>query len=47
MLCSALMGNYEGLQASHARVPIADFNLFKVNDSRLPDEQLIFLSDIW
>jgi threonine dehydrogenase-like Zn-dependent dehydrogenase len=38
---------YQGLQASHARVPLADVNLFNVSGSSLPDEELIKLSDIY
>jgi threonine dehydrogenase-like Zn-dependent dehydrogenase len=40
-----LFGGYDGLQAEHARVPLADFNLLKLPDS-VSDESAIMLSDI-
>jgi threonine dehydrogenase-like Zn-dependent dehydrogenase len=42
---SHLTGGYEGGQAEYVRVPFADMNCLKV-PSHLPDEKLLFLSDI-
>ena len=42
---SHLTGGYAGGQAEYARVPYADVNPFKL-DEELPDEQVLFLSDI-
>ncbi len=42
---SHLTGGYAGGQAEYARVPFADVGPFKVEDG-LPDEQVLFLSDI-
>jgi threonine dehydrogenase-like Zn-dependent dehydrogenase len=42
---SHLTGGYDGCQAEYIRVPIANVNLLKV-DPDLPDEKLIFLSDV-
>jgi threonine dehydrogenase-like Zn-dependent dehydrogenase len=42
---SHLTGGYAGGQAEYARVPFADVGPFKVEDD-LPDEQVLFLSDI-
>jgi len=42
---SHLTGGYHGGQAEYVRVPFADNNLLKVPND-LPDEKLIFLSDI-
>jgi threonine dehydrogenase-like Zn-dependent dehydrogenase len=42
---SHLTGGYAGGQAEYARVPFADVNPFKL-DEELPDEQVLFLSDI-
>jgi threonine dehydrogenase-like Zn-dependent dehydrogenase len=42
---SHLTGGYPGGQAQYARVPFADVNPFKV-PAELPDEQVLFLSDI-
>lgn len=39
-------GNYPGGQAEFLRVPFADFTSFVVPDSNLPDEKVLFLSDI-
>ncbi|KKK34667.1 dehydrogenase [Salinicoccus sediminis] len=39
-------GNYWGGQAEYLRVPFADFSSFKVPDSDLKDEQVLFLSDV-
>ena len=43
---SHLTGGYAGGQAEFARVPYADFGLLKV-ESDLPDEKLLFLTDIF
>jgi threonine dehydrogenase-like Zn-dependent dehydrogenase len=43
---SHLTGGYAGGQAEYARVPFADVGTLKVPDS-LPDEQVLFLSDIF
>jgi threonine dehydrogenase-like Zn-dependent dehydrogenase len=42
---SHLTGGYAGGQAEYARVPYADVGPFKL-DEELPDEQVLFLSDI-
>src|SRR5690606_9653492 len=42
---SHLMGGYAGGQAEYARVPFADVDHLKVPEG-LPDEQVLFLSDI-
>jgi len=42
---SHLTGGYPGGQAEYTRVPFADVNLLKV-PSHLPDEKVLFLSDI-
>lgn len=42
---SHMMGGYAGGQAQYARVPFADIGPLQV-DSDLPDEQVLFLSDI-
>jgi threonine dehydrogenase-like Zn-dependent dehydrogenase len=42
---SRLTGGYAGGQAEYARVPYADVGPFKIDDD-LPDEQVLFLSDI-
>ncbi|MEB8307925.1 alcohol dehydrogenase catalytic domain-containing protein [Staphylococcus xylosus] len=39
-------GNHWGGQAEYLRVPFADFSSFKVPDSDLKDEQVLFLSDV-
>lgn len=39
-------GNHWGGQAEYLRVPFADFSSFKVPDSVLKDEQVLFLSDV-
>lgn len=39
-------GNHWGGQAEYLRVPFADFSSFKVSDSDLKDEQVLFLSDV-
>jgi threonine dehydrogenase-like Zn-dependent dehydrogenase len=43
---SHITGGYAGGQAEYARVPFADVGPFKVEDD-LPDEQVLFLSDIF
>ena len=43
---SRLRGGYAGGQAEYARVPFADVGPIKIED-RLPDEQVLFLSDIF
>jgi len=40
-----MLGGYAGGQSEYARVPFADFGPIKVDD--LPDEQVLFLSDIF
>jgi threonine dehydrogenase-like Zn-dependent dehydrogenase len=42
---SHLTGGYAGGQAEYARVPYADVGPFKIDDD-LPDDQVLFLSDI-
>lgn len=43
---SHLYGGYQGGQAEYARVPFADVGPIKIPDG-LPDEQVLFLSDIF
>jgi threonine dehydrogenase-like Zn-dependent dehydrogenase len=43
---SHLTGGYAGGQAEYARVPFADIGPIKIEDG-LPDEQVLFLSDIF
>lgn len=43
---SHLLGGYAGGQAEYARVPFADVGPIKIPDG-LPDEQVLFLSDIF
>ena len=43
---SHMLGGYAGGQAEYARVPFADVGPIKVPDD-LPDEQVLFLSDIF
>ncbi|WP_214412492.1 zinc-dependent alcohol dehydrogenase [Sphaerisporangium fuscum] len=43
---SHMLGGYAGGQAQYARVPFADVGPIKVEDD-LPDEQVLFLSDIF
>ncbi len=43
---SHLLGGFAGGQAQYARVPFADFGPLKIEDG-LPDEQVLFLSDIF
>ena len=41
-----IVGGYDGYQAEWVRVPFADVNLLKIENDRLTDEQVLFLSDI-
>jgi threonine dehydrogenase-like Zn-dependent dehydrogenase len=41
-----ILGGYDGCQAEWVRVPFADVNLLKIENDRLTDEQVLFLSDI-
>ena len=41
-----LNGNHWGGQAEFLRVPFADFTSFVVPDTAIPDEKVLFLSDI-
>ncbi|WP_343753508.1 zinc-dependent alcohol dehydrogenase [Alkalibacterium iburiense] len=41
-----LHGDYPGGQAEFLRVPYADQNSFKVPDDSIPDEKVLFLSDV-
>jgi len=43
---SHMLGGFPGGQAEYARVPFADFGALKIDDD-LPDEQVLFLSDIF
>jgi threonine dehydrogenase-like Zn-dependent dehydrogenase len=43
---SHMLGGFPGGQAEYARVPFADFGALKIEDD-LPDEQVLFLSDIF
>jgi threonine dehydrogenase-like Zn-dependent dehydrogenase len=43
---SHLTGGFAGGQAEYARVPFADVNPLKIENSDLTDEQVLFLSDI-
>jgi threonine dehydrogenase-like Zn-dependent dehydrogenase len=43
---SHMLGGFSGGQAEYARVPFADVNPIKIDDD-LPDEQVLFLSDIF
>lgn len=42
----ALLRGYDGCQAEWVRVPFVDINLLKIENDRLTDEQVLFLSDI-
>jgi threonine dehydrogenase-like Zn-dependent dehydrogenase len=42
---SHMLGGYPGGQAEYARVPFADMGTLKIDDG-IPDEQVLFLSDI-
>jgi threonine dehydrogenase-like Zn-dependent dehydrogenase len=41
-----IVGGYDRCQAEWVRVPFADVNLLKIENDRLIDEQILFLSDI-
>jgi threonine dehydrogenase-like Zn-dependent dehydrogenase len=43
---SHILGGYAGGQAEYVRVPFADVGPLKIEDDALPDEQVLFLSDI-
>ena len=44
---SHMLGGYAGGQAEYARVPFADVGPIKIEDDLLPDDQVLFLSDIF
>jgi threonine dehydrogenase-like Zn-dependent dehydrogenase len=44
---SHLLGGYAGGQAEYVRVPYADVGPLKIENSRLHDEQVLFLGDIF
>lgn len=44
---SHLMGGYAGSQAEYVRVPFADVGPLKVPDGGVPDDRLLFLSDVF
>ncbi len=44
---SHMLGGYAGGQAEYVRVPYADVGPLKIEDTRLSDEQVLFLSDIF
>jgi threonine dehydrogenase-like Zn-dependent dehydrogenase len=44
---SHMLGGYAGGQAQYVRVPYADVGPLKIEDTRLSDEQVLFLSDIF
>jgi threonine dehydrogenase-like Zn-dependent dehydrogenase len=44
---SHMLGGFAGGQAEYARVPFADVGPIKIEDTDLPDEQVLFLSDIF
>jgi threonine dehydrogenase-like Zn-dependent dehydrogenase len=44
---SHLTGGYAGGQAEFVRVPYADVGPFKIENDSLPDEQVLFLTDIF
>jgi threonine dehydrogenase-like Zn-dependent dehydrogenase len=44
---SHTLGGFAGGQAEYARVPFADVGMLKVEDTSLPDESVLFLSDIF
>lgn len=43
---SHLTGGYPGGQSEFVRVPFADLNTLKIEDSSIPDEKVVLLSDI-
>jgi threonine dehydrogenase-like Zn-dependent dehydrogenase len=44
---SHTLGGFAGGQAQYARVPFADVGTLKIEDTSLPDESVLFLSDIF
>src|SRR5690606_7088807 len=44
---SHLLGGFAGGQAQYVRVPFADVGALKIEDDTLPDESVLFLSDIF
>jgi threonine dehydrogenase-like Zn-dependent dehydrogenase len=44
---SHTLGGFAGGQAEYARVPFADVGTLKIEDTSLPDESVLFLSDIF
>jgi len=44
---SHLTGGFAGGQAEYARVPFADVGPIKIDDSSIPDERVLFLSDVF
>ncbi|HEX8281617.1 MAG TPA: alcohol dehydrogenase catalytic domain-containing protein, partial [Chthoniobacterales bacterium] len=44
---SHLTGHYPGGQAQYLRVPFADVSPIKIENDSLPDEQVLFLSDVF
>jgi threonine dehydrogenase-like Zn-dependent dehydrogenase len=44
---SHTMGGFAGGQAEYVRVPYADVGALKIDDDSLPDESVLFLSDIF
>jgi len=44
---SHLLGGFAGGQAQYVRVPFADVGALKIEDDSLPDESVLFLSDIF
>lgn len=44
---SHTLGGYAGGQAQYVRVPFADVGALKIEDDSLPDESVLFLSDIF
>jgi threonine dehydrogenase-like Zn-dependent dehydrogenase len=44
---SHTLGGFAGGQAEYARVPFADVGTLKIEDPSLPDESVLFLSDIF
>ena len=44
---SHMLGGYPGGQAEYARVPFADVGPMKIEDDSIPDEKVLFLTDIF
>jgi threonine dehydrogenase-like Zn-dependent dehydrogenase len=44
---SHTLGGFAGGQAEYARVPFADVGALKIEDDALPDESVLFLSDVF